>query len=159
MDVKKYLTSKGISFKEFKHNPVYTVEEAKNERIYDDIKGIHSKNLFLKERKGKRFYLVIMPEHKPLDMKELGEKLGDKIKFANEDNLKEILDLSPGSVSPFGLINDTEHKVKLIIDEVVWEADYVSFHPNVNTATLELSKEDFHKYVESLANEREIIKR
>lgn len=157
MEIKGYLKSLGIKFREFKHAPVYTCEEAKKERIYGDIKGVHSKNLFLKERKSKRFYLVIMPENKPLDINQLGEELGDKVKFANEDNLKEILNLTPGSVSPFGLINDKEHKTIIVIDKEVWEADFVSFHPNVNTKTLELSNKDFQKYIKSLDNELKII--
>ncbi|MEA3329946.1 MAG: YbaK/EbsC family protein [Nanoarchaeota archaeon] len=98
-----------------------------------------------------------MPEDKPLDINQLGEKLGDKLKFANEENLKEILNLTPGSVSPFGLINDKEHKSIIVIDKEIWESDFVSFHPNVNTETLELSKNGFHKYVESLENEFKII--
>ncbi len=157
MDVKEYLISKGIKFKEFKHKAVYTVEEAKNEEILKNVRGVHCKNLFLKERKGRKFYLVVMPEDKKLDMNELGKKLGSKIKFANEGELKDILGLKPGSVSPFGLINDKENKVKLIIDKDVWESNFVSFHPNINSETLEISKNDFCNYIKSLNNEQEII--
>ncbi len=158
MEIKAYLKNLNIKFKEFRHRPVFTVEEAKKERLNEKIRGIHSKNLFLKDRKSKEFYLVILPENVPLDIKNLGEKLGDKIKFANEMDLKNILNLTPGSVSPFGLINDAEGKVKLIISEEVWKADYVSFHPNINTETLELSKEDFYKYINSLKNELKVMK-
>ena len=98
-----------------------------------------------------------MPEDKRLDMKEMGEKLGDKIKFSNEQNLKDILGLLPGSVSPFGLINDKEKKVKVVIDKDIWDADFVSFHPNINTETLELSGENFKKYIESLDNDLMVI--
>jgi Ala-tRNA(Pro) deacylase len=157
MEIKKYLENLGIKFKEFKHGAVYTVEEARNEEILKNVRGVHCKNLFLKERKGRGFYLVVMPEDKKLDMNELGKKLGEKIKFANENELKNILSLKPGSVSPFGLINDKENKVKLIIDKDVWEADFVSFHPNINNETLEISKKDFHKYVKSLINSLEFI--
>ena len=65
--------------------------------------------------------------------------------------------LTPGSVSPFGLINDKDHKVKIVIDKEIWDSDFVSFHPNVNTETLELSGMDFHKYIESLDNDMELI--
>jgi len=157
MEIKKYLKEKRINFKEFSHNPVYTVEDTKKEGIYEKIKGIHSKNLFLKERKSRRFYLVVMQENKPLNIKELEEKLKYKLKFANPENLKEILGLTPGSVSPFGLINDKINKTILLIDKDVWNADFVSFHPNINTETLQLSKENFHKYVNSLKNEMKII--
>lgn len=78
--------------------------------------------------------------------------LNDKIKFANENDLKEILDLETGTVSPFGLINDKERKVVLVIDKEVLENNFVSFHPNINTSTLELSSENFRKYLDSLDN-------
>jgi Ala-tRNA(Pro) deacylase len=157
MDIKEYLKKLNISFKEFKHKPVFTVEETKQEGIYKNIRGIHSKNLFLKDRKSRRFYLVVMPEDKPLIIKQLEEKIHDKIKFANPDNLKDILGLIPGSVSPFGLINDKDNIVNVLIDKEVWESSFVSFHPNINTETLELSKDDFHKYIDSLKNELKIL--
>lgn len=155
MNPKKYLEEKEIKFKIFEHPSVYTCEDA--EKYNKKIRGIHSKNLFIKNRKSKRFYLVIVPADIKLDMIYLGEKLGDKIKFSNEQDLKEILGLIPGAVSPFGLINDKEHKVIIIIDKKVWESDFVSFHPNINTETLELKREDFHKYIESLENEVRIL--
>tara|TARA_Y100000034_G_scaffold134009_1_gene201276 strand:- start:1595 stop:2068 length:474 start_codon:yes stop_codon:yes gene_type:complete len=157
MEIKEYLKLNGIIFKEFSHAPVFTVEEAKDQRVYEDIRGIHSKNLFVKDRKSRRFYLIVMPENEKLDVGEMGEKLGDKIKFANEEDLRNLLGLTPGSVSPFGLINDKDHKVKIVIDKEIWDSDFVSFHPNVNTETLELSGMDFHKYIESLDNDMELI--
>ncbi|MBS3140404.1 hypothetical protein J4479_05370 [Candidatus Woesearchaeota archaeon] len=90
-------------------------------------------------------------------MDKLGAIAGDKLKFANEDDLKELLGLTSGAVSPFGLINDKERKVDLLIDKAIWESDYVSFHPNVNTESLELKKEDFHKYIKSIGNKYLII--
>lgn len=156
MEIKKYLKNLQITYKEFQHAPVFTVAEAKEQDIYKNIKGIHSKNLFIKDKKSENFYLVIMDESKKLDMENLGKILGEKIKFANEDDLK-VLGVAAGSVSPFGLINDSEHTVKLIIDNEIWNADFVSFHPNINTETLELSGKDFRKYVQSLKNKYEIL--
>ena len=155
MDIKTYLTEMGIPFRAFSHPPVYTCEEAK--KYSKGIRGVHSKNLFLKDEKSRRFYLVIIPEHKKLDMKGLGAVVGDRLKFANESDLKGILNLDSGSVSPFGLIYDREHKVELLIDKEVWESEFVSFHPNVNTETLEIPREGFHKYVSSLKNRIRII--
>ncbi len=155
LKVRKYLESKGISFKVFTHPPVYTVEEAK--KYSQDIRGIHSKNLFLKDKKSKQFYLIIISADKKANMDELGMIVNNKLKFANEDDLKELLGLTPGAVSPFGLINDTEHKVEVLIDKAVWESEYVSFHPNVNTESLELKTGDFHKYLESIGNKYLII--
>ena len=157
MEIEEYLKSNGIKFKEFSHEPVFTVEEARTSKVYESIRGIHVKNLFIKDRKSKIFWLIIVNAEKKVDMKELGEKLENKIKFANEGNLKEILGLTPGSVSPFGLINDVESKVIVVIDKEVWKSDFVSFHPNVNTKTWELSQENFHKYIQTLKNKLEVI--
>ena len=155
VSVKDYLSKAGVSYKIFTHPPVYTCEQA--DEYNQDIRGIHSKNLFLKNRKSKRFYLVIAPADRKVDLKELGGILEDRIKFASENDLIEILKLTPGSVSPFGLINDKENKVKVLIDKDVWDSDFVSFHPNVNTETLELNKDNFHKFIKSLPNELTII--
>lgn len=155
--VKKYLTERSIQFKLFEHPAVFTCEEAKKHHIYNNIRGVHSKNLFLKDKKSRRFYLLIIPEDKKANMDDIGLLVNDKLKFANEVDLKELLGLTPGSVSPFGLINDKEHKVEILIDKEIWESEYVSFHPNINTETLELSKDDFHKYITTLGNKYRTI--
>ena len=155
MEIKTYLNQYNISFKTFSHPPVFTCEEA--EKYNQEIRGIHSKKLFLTNKKKTKFYLVILPADKKLDLKELSENLNSKLKFANEQDLKTILNLTPGAVSPFGLINDSEHKTEIIVDKQVWESDFVSFHPNINTETLELSKQDFHKFLESLENKTRVV--
>lgn len=155
VNVIEYLKDNNINFKLFEHPAVFTCEEA--EKYTKDVKGIHLKNLFLKDRKSKRFYLVIMPHNKRLDMKHLSEVLEDNLKFANEDNLKDILNLNPGSVSVFGLLNDKENQVKLIIHKDVVESEYVSFHPNINTQTLEIQQKEFEIYLKIVGNEFEIL--
>lgn len=156
MDIKEYLSREGIKFRLFTHPPVYTTcgEAGK---FYKGIRGVRSKNLFLKDEKSRRFYLAIIPEDRKLDLKALGASIGDRLKFGNERELKEILGLSPGSVSPFGLLNDREQRVELLIDKGVWESEFVSFHPNVNTETLEVPGEGFRKYVGLLRNRLRII--
>jgi Ala-tRNA(Pro) deacylase len=155
MKIKDYLKKHKIEFKEFKHKPLYTCEQA--EKCRTGINGTHSKNLFLKNKKSKRFYLVVLPSNKNLDFKLLGEKLNEKLKFANEGDLKSKLDLIPGSVSPFGLINNVEKDVILVLDKEVFNSEFVSFHPNINTETLELTNKNFHRYLDSLKNEKEVI--
>lgn len=157
MNIKNYLKKLSINFREYRHAPVFTVEQAKKERTYENMQGKHCKTLFLKDRKSRNFYLIVLPEYKSLNIAELEKKLNEKIKFASPENLKQILNLTPGSVSPFGLINDKESKVKIIIDADVWKAEFVNFHPNINTETLEISGEDFHKYINSLKNKIEIL--
>ena len=155
MEIKKYLKEIGIEFKLHKHPPVYTCEEM--EEYSKDIKGIHSKNLFIKNRKSKKYYLVILPAKKNFNFKKFEELLNEKLKFANENDLKHFLGLTSGSVSPFGLINDEEHKVEILIDKEVWNSDFVSFHPNINTETLELNGKDFQKYIKSLKNKLTLV--
>ncbi|MFH1316947.1 MAG: prolyl-tRNA synthetase associated domain-containing protein [Candidatus Woesearchaeota archaeon] len=149
-DVKGFLENNGIDFKLYDHPPVYTCEEA--EKHTKGLRGPHLKNLFLKGRKSRRFFLVVMGADKKLDMDILSERLGEKIKFANEQDLMMLLGLTPGSVSFFGLLNDHGKKVELVIEKDVWEADFVSFHPNINTETLEFCKDDFIKLVEIIGN-------
>lgn len=153
--VKGYLKKLKISFTEHKHVPVYTVEES--DKNYENIKGMHCKSLFIKDRKSKNYYLIILEGHKRLNLGNLEEQLGEKLKFANEAELDSILGIKPGSVSPFTLINDKESKVNVIIDQEVWDADIVAFHPNINTSTLDISGKDFQKYIKSLKNKFSII--
>lgn len=150
MEIREHLKNNKIKFKEFKHPAVFTCEQA--EKYNQEIKGPHCKNLFLKNKKSNKFYLVITLANKKLEIKRLSELNEEKLTFANEKDLKELLNLTPGSVSPFGLINDKANKVIILIDKEVLEADYVSFHPNINTETLELTKENFHKYINLLNN-------
>jgi len=128
------------------HPPVYTVEQA--EKHWTQIRGAHCKNLFLRNKKGNRHYLVILEAVKAADLKSLRHKLGeDRLSFASPERMKRYLDLEPGSVSPFGLMNDHENKVQVIIDKDLKNAKEVNFHPNVNTATLGISFSDFEKFL------------
>lgn len=153
--VYNFLNDMKIEYKIYSHPPVYTCEEA--DKYYADMKGVQAKNLFMKERKGRNFYLITVAANKRFDVKGFEEKVGEKIKFANEENLKEILGLTPGSVSPFGLINDIEKKVKYFIDKDVISSDYVNFHPNVNDETLEIEKNDFVEYLNNISKNWNII--
>jgi len=155
--VKEYLRKLGITFKIFKHDAVFTVEEAKKQQTYNEIRG-HTKNLFLKDKGGEDFYLVILSAEKKLDIEKLSLYLSCKLKFANQGELYKILKIKPGCVGPFALINDEELKVKVLIDEEVWMNDFVGFHPNINTETLELNRDDFHRYINSLKNRIEVVK-
>ena len=139
----QWLNDHKIEYELFQHPAVYTVNEAS--KYYDKIPGLHCKNLFLKDSKKKWFYLVSMPHEKVIPLNELRKRIGaKKLTFASKDELKEILDLEPGSVTPFGLINVPDHiKISFIIDRDIIEADAVCFHPNTNTATLTIPRESF----------------
>ncbi len=136
----------GISYNRHEHPPVYTVEEA--EKQWTEIIGAHCKNLFLRNKKGNRHYLVILEASKVADLKTLNKLLGeDRLSFASENRLMNYLGLETGAVSAFGLINDKESHVKVIIDEDLKKAEAVNFHPNVNTATVGISFADFEKFL------------
>ncbi len=154
--VLNFLQSNEIDFVLHKHIAVFTCEEV--DEHCSDIQGLSCKNLFIKNRKGKRFFLIVLPASKKADVKAIGRMVGQSgLTFANAGNLKDKLDLEPGSVSPFGLINDVNSEVEVFIDKTVFEAQIVNFHPNKNTATLELTNVMFKKYLGTLNNKIEVL--
>ncbi len=154
--VETYLNEHHVEFILHEHPAVYTCEEA--EKHCSHIPGLPCKNLFLRNEKKRAYYLCILPAAKRADLKQIAAIVGEKsVSFANVKKLKEFLGLTPGAVSPFGLINDTENSVYVLVDRDVWEADIVSFHPNRNTASLELSGEMFRKFMKSRDNIQKII--
>ncbi|WP_373899654.1 prolyl-tRNA synthetase associated domain-containing protein [Haloimpatiens sp. FM7315] len=145
-----------IEYVRYEHKPVCTIEEANQLDIY--IEGKQCKNLFLRDRKGSIFYLVIVDEKKQVDLKRLAEKMGCKsLSFASEEKLYNYLALKPGAVSPFGLINDINKAVQVIIDKDLVGSSSINFHPNVNTATINISYKNFEKFLEWCGNKCTVI--
>jgi len=145
------LNELGIAFNRYEHPPVYTVEEA--ERHWENITGAHCKNLFLRNKKGNRHYLVIVESSKHADLKSLSHKLGeDRLSFGSEKRLMKYLGLETGSVSPFGLINDSQKEVEVIIDSDLRKAEKINFHPNINTTTVGIEFSDFEKFLSWCGN-------
>jgi Ala-tRNA(Pro) deacylase len=141
----------GIAFERHEHPPVATVEEAS--RHWVGIDATHCKNLFLRNQKGTRHYLVILMASKKADLRAVADQIGDgKLSFASPERLLTHLGLTPGSVSPFGLINDHNHGVQVVIDRALKVASRLAFHPNINTATLTLSSAEFERFLESCGN-------
>jgi Ala-tRNA(Pro) deacylase len=138
----------GIAFTRFAHPPVFTVEEA--ERYWSDIPAAHCKNLFLRNAKGTRHYLVVLGRAKKADLRALSARLGDdKLRFASPDRLMRFLHLTPGAVSPFGLIHDSARDVIVVLDADLPATERIGFHPNVNTATITLLTTDFLRFLEA----------
>jgi len=141
----------GISYVRHEHPPVATVEEA--EKHWVGLKGAHCKNLFLRNYKGNRHYLVIASVARGIDLKRLNTQLGeDRLSFASAERLKRWLGVEPGSVSPFGLINDETRHVQVVCDAALRSSAALGFHPNVNTATLEIALADFDRFLASRGN-------
>jgi Ala-tRNA(Pro) deacylase len=117
-------------------------------RYWKGITGAHCKNLFLRNQKGNRHFLVVLEHKRRLDMRRLGEILqAGKLSFASDERLAKYLGLASGAVSAFGLINDRGREVEVILDESLKEKDEINFHPNVNTATLTIGFDDFLKFL------------
>jgi Ala-tRNA(Pro) deacylase len=155
-DVLEILKSLAIPYTLHEHPAVYTVEEAN--RYWGAISGAHCKNLLLRNKKGTRHYLVVVLSSKIPDLKALTGSLGeDRLSFASPERLMKYLGLSPGSVSPFGLINDRAKEVIVILDGEMENNGQVNFHPNVNTATVGLSYADFIRFLDWSGNERRVL--
>ncbi len=148
-----YLKRYNIEFIEYPHSAVFTVEESKE--LKKQIPGMHCKTLFMKDETGK-FYLIGMKADKRLNVLKLRKHFNlKKLQFASSEELKEKVNLVPGSVSIFGIINSSN--VTLVIDKEVWEADKIGFHPNLNTSTLVLDHENLEKFYNSLNIEKGIL--
>src|SRR5919197_299798 len=146
--VQARLRELGIAFTRHEHPPVATVEEA--EQHWAGIDATHCKNLFLRNQKGSRHYLVVLEHTKRADLRALADQIGDgKLSFASAERLMAHLGLTPGSVSPFGLINDSDHRVCVVLDRALKSARRVSFHPNINTATYVIAAADFARFLET----------
>lgn len=145
-----------IRFEYREHPPVATIEEATLH-----WKGMDSgrcKNIFLRNHKGNRHYLVILEHLRDLNMRDLEQRLHQgKLSFASPERLKIYLGIEPGSVSPFGIINDLSHQVYIFIDNRLLDFERLSFHPNVNTASITISRIDLLRFIEHHGNGYEFL--
>jgi Ala-tRNA(Pro) deacylase len=141
----------GIAFTRHEHPPVATVEEASAH--WAGIDATHCKNLFLRNQKGNRHYLVVLTAAKKADLKAVADQIGDgKLSFASPERLMTYLGVTPGSVSPFGLINDRDHLVRVVLDRDFETAARLAFHPNINTLTFTLAVADFTAFLAGCGN-------
>jgi Ala-tRNA(Pro) deacylase len=150
------LENLNIPYKLYEHPPAPTIGEAM--KYWKDIDARHCKNLFFRNHKGNRHYLVILEHSSVLNIHELEKKLKQgKISFASDERMMKYLGLMPGSVSIFGLINDLEKHVHVFLDKKLLTADRISFHPNINTASVVISFSDFEKFLKWKGNSFEYI--
>ncbi|HSW96335.1 MAG TPA: prolyl-tRNA synthetase associated domain-containing protein [Candidatus Saccharimonadales bacterium] len=149
-DIYSVLEKIGIPYEEYEHPPVFTVEETEK---YERGNGTPSKNLFLRNKKGNKHYLVVLEANKRIDLKNLEVLLQEKgLSFASSERMMQYLGLTPGSVSPLGLINDINQEVSVIVDKDLLKSEKQGFHPNVNTATLVIKTDDFKKFLDWTKN-------
>ena len=145
------LDALGITYEKYEHPPVFTADEAAQH--WRGLRGTRCKNLFLRNKKGNRHYLVILEVSKQADLRELVRLVGDdRLSFGSPDRLMAELGLTPGSVSPFGLLNDDDASVRVLIDEDLRHVEALIFHPNINTASVVISVADFQTFLATRKN-------
>ncbi|MBI5952894.1 MAG: prolyl-tRNA synthetase associated domain-containing protein [Chloroflexi bacterium] len=143
----KFLEANHFIFERFEHPAVFTCEEAELHR--PNRPAVSTKNLFLCDKKARRFFLAVTACEKTVKLDELPAQFGvSHLRFASEENLMRLLGLTRGAVTMMGLVNDTELKVELWIDEYIWQGEYFQSHPLVNTATLVISKSELMRFFE-----------
>lgn len=141
----------GIAYTSHEHPPIFTGEEAAVH--WKDVPGLGVKNLFLRNKKGDRHYLVILPVDKQVDLRHLVKTIGDdRFSFGSADRLLAHLGVTPGSVSVFGLIHEGARSVQVIVDQDLRAADRLIFHPNDNRASVSISLGDFERFLGSRPN-------
>ena len=154
--VLEYLNDKGHKYDYYEHPEAPTIAIAKEHWRNDGSK--HCKNLFFRNHKGNRHYLVVLDCEQDLDIHDLEKRLHQgKLSFASAQRMEKYLGLTPGSVSPFGLINDTDNHVHLFLDENLRQQPSLSFHPNDNHATVVISQDEFMRYLATVGNSYEYI--
>jgi Ala-tRNA(Pro) deacylase len=147
----------GIRATAYSHIPVFTVAES--QAIKETIPGGHSKNLFLKDKKG-RMFLVVAEAQTPIDLKRLHETIGasGRLSFGSAGLLRDVLGVEPGSVTPFALMNDTAGQVSVILDAALMEHEPVNFHPLVNSKTTGVSREDLMTFLRATGHEPRVLR-
>ncbi|MBE6297597.1 MAG: prolyl-tRNA synthetase associated domain-containing protein [Bacteroidales bacterium] len=155
-NVLNFLDSHHFEYSWYTHPAAPTIEIARQYWKQDGSK--HCKNLFFRNHKGNRHYLVVLDCERDLDIHDLEKRLHQgKLSFASPQRMEKYLGLSPGSVSPFGLINDSENHVHLFLDENLRHQQSLSFHPNDNHATVVISQAEFLRYLSLAGNSYEFI--
>ena len=151
------LNELGIPFQIVEHEPVLTTEQA--DRFIEGIEGVRTKTMFLTNKKKRNFYLVIIDDAKRLDMdifKEIVEE--NRIKMASAETLNDKMMLLPGTVSPFGLLNNRDKDIQVYLDQEIISEERMCFHPNTNEKTIFVNTEDLFTFLKAIGYEAHVIK-
>ena len=148
-----FLDALGVSYDRIDHEAAFTMEVC--EEIDKVLGGKTCKNLFLCNRQKTAFYLLLMPGDKPFKTKDLSQQIGSsRLSFGTEEDMLNILNLTPGSVTIMGLMYDQEHKVRLLVDEEVFDDEYFGCHPCINTSSIKMKTSDvFEKVIPAMTPE------
>ena len=157
MDIYRFLDENGIIYERYDHPPVYTCEEA--ERLVPPLAAASTKNIFLRDKAGKRHFLVVIGYEKRVELKSLSTLLGVRnLSLASSERLERHLGVDPGSVSLLGIVNNPDHSVEIVIDEDLWRAEALACHPLVNTSTLVISRDDIERMIGVTGHEFRVMK-
>lgn len=155
-EVENHLKGMGLEYTIWYHPALPTIEEVL--KFWDEMDGVHCKNLFFRNHKGNKHYLVIIECHKNLDIASLEKMLKQgKLTFASAHRIEKHLGVKGGSIGPFSLLNNQDKRVKLFIDADLKDVERISFHPNDNRASIVISFKDFLTYLEERGNPYEFI--
>lgn len=151
------LDSLRVSYQRIDHDPAMTMEDCAE--VDKSLEATICKNLFLCNRQATDFYLLMIPDTKVFKTKELSAQIGSsRLSFATPEYMEKYLDITPGSVSVLGLMNDTEGHVRLLIDEDVLKGEYIGCHPCINTSSLRIRTEDMvNKVIPAMNHEIHIV--
>jgi Ala-tRNA(Pro) deacylase len=151
-DIYRFLDSSHIAYERHDHPPVFTVEDV--HRLTPNLPGEKTKNLFFRDKKGRKHFLVVLPADKRVNLKALPDVLqSSKISFGSPERLMKHLGIAPGSVSLLAIVNDQENRVEVIIDKSLWTSEAFQFHPLVNTSTLVISRDNIKKFLAATNHE------
>jgi len=156
MELEAFLREHGIDAPRHEHPAVMTVEESL--RLVPKLPGSKTKNLFLRDKKGARHFLVTVPHDRAVDLDALGVAIGaNKLGFASSERMLKHLGITPGSVSLLALANDRAGAVEFVIDRALWDAVAVQAHPLINTATMVLAHADLERFLAATGHTPRVI--
>ena len=156
MDFSRWLADHGIVCERHEHPAVFTVADVK--QLVPDLPAAKTKNLFFRDVKGRRHFLVVVEGDKRVDLKRLPQTLeSSRVSFGSARRLKKHLGVEPGSVSLLAVVNDQDRAVEIFIDRALWQAESFQFHPLVNTATLVITRDQISRFLAATGHEAKIV--
>jgi len=158
MDIYEFLERHAIPYQRCDHPEVYTCEEVV-QHVPADFPGAHTKNLFLRDAKGKRHFLVTVGAEHSIDLKALSQTIGtSRLSFASSGRLEKHLGIAAGAVSLLAVLNDTKGAVEIFVDQALWEAESLRCHPLVNTSTLSIATGDIERFLSATGHPLKVVR-
>lgn len=156
MDIYQFFTEHDIEYERHDHPPVFTCEDVN--RLVPPLPAAKTKNLFLRDNKGRRHFLVVVGHEKVIDLKALPSLLGvSKLSIGSSKRLQRYLGVDPGAVSILAIVNDLNKEVEVIVDRALWESESFQCHPLINTSTLVISRDNVKRFLDIIEHKIRIL--